>query len=66
MLYNKLQNRTQELRITKAAAVGNVRVIDFAMIPEKRIKPRTKNILIFSFGYWSDFGCVLCLYDAYV
>ncbi len=48
MLYNRLQNRTQELRITKAATVGNVRVIDFAMIPEEHIKPRTKNILIFS------------------
>ena len=48
MLYNRLQNRTQELRITKAATVGNVRAIDFAMIPEKHIKPKTKNILIFS------------------
>jgi len=40
VLYTKLLNIAQELRVVKAGTVGNVRVIDYALVPEHPIKPK--------------------------
>lgn len=38
-LYTALLNSAQQLRLVKAGKVGNVRLVDAAMVPEKPIKP---------------------------
>ncbi|MBB3189403.1 tyrosine-protein kinase Etk/Wzc [Halomonas cerina] len=45
-IYVQLLNRMQELNIAKAATVGNVRIIDFAMVRPSPIKPKTALIVI--------------------
>ncbi|MDN3555269.1 polysaccharide biosynthesis tyrosine autokinase [Halomonas maura] len=45
-IYVQLLNRMQELNIAKAATVGNVRIIDFAMVKPWPIKPRPALILV--------------------
>lgn len=45
-IYVQLLNRMQELNIAKAATIGNVRVIDFAMVKSFPIEPRTALIVI--------------------
>ncbi len=45
-IYVQLLNRMQELNIAKAATVGNVRVIDFAMVRSSPIEPKPALILI--------------------
>lgn len=39
-LYTTLLNNAQTLRVAKAGTVGDVRIIDYAVIPDKPIKPR--------------------------
>ncbi len=48
LLYNKLLNTTQELRVAKAGTVGNVRVIDYAVVPNKPIMPKTNLAVLLS------------------
>jgi len=38
-LYTSLMNSAQELKVVKAGAVGNVRIVDYAVIPNKPVKP---------------------------
>jgi len=45
-LYTFLLNKTQELKVVEAGTVGNVRILDFALIPYKPIKPKKAMILI--------------------
>ncbi|PMR76975.1 polysaccharide biosynthesis tyrosine autokinase [Billgrantia endophytica] len=45
-IYVQLLNRMQELNIAKAATVGNVRIIDFAVVAPGQIKPRSALIVI--------------------
>ncbi|WP_246403652.1 polysaccharide biosynthesis tyrosine autokinase [Halomonas stenophila] len=45
-IYVQLLNRMQELNIAKAATVGNVRIIDFAMVKPWPIKPRPALIMV--------------------
>ncbi len=47
-LYTVLLNNAQELRVVKAGTVGNVRVVDYAVIPYKPLKPKKKLILVVS------------------
>jgi tyrosine-protein kinase Etk/Wzc len=47
-LYMSLLNAAQELRVVKAGTVGNVRVVDHAVVPYEPIKPKTKLILLLS------------------
>ncbi|WP_416137154.1 polysaccharide biosynthesis tyrosine autokinase [Halomonas sp. HK25] len=47
-IYVQLLNRMQELNIAKAATVGNVRVIDFAVTRSSPIKPKSALIVIIS------------------
>ncbi|CAB3777110.1 Tyrosine-protein kinase wzc [Paraburkholderia ultramafica] len=39
-LYTKLLDSTQQLRVLKAGQLGNVRTVDYAVIPEKPVKPK--------------------------
>lgn len=47
-LYTRLQNRFQELKVTKAGAVGDARIIDSAVLPEVAIAPNVakSNVMI--------------------
>jgi len=44
-LYTSLMNSAQELKVVKAGAVGNVRIVDYAMMPDKPVKPK-KSLII--------------------
>lgn len=44
-LYTSLMNRAQELRVVKAGTIGNVRIVDPAVLPVKPIWPNTKLVL---------------------
>jgi tyrosine-protein kinase Etk/Wzc len=47
-LYTSLLNTAQELRVMKAGTVGNVRVVDYAVMPSWPIAPRKSRILLLS------------------
>jgi tyrosine-protein kinase Etk/Wzc len=44
-LYTTLLNNAQTLRVAKAGTVGDVRVIDYAVLPDKAIKPNKMLIM---------------------
>jgi tyrosine-protein kinase Etk/Wzc len=44
-LYTTLLNHAQTIRVAKAGTVGNVRIIDYAMLPDEPIKPRKPLII---------------------
>ena len=48
-LYTALLNNTQTLRVSKAGTVGNVRIIDYAVLPTEPIKPKKALIVAVSF-----------------
>ena len=48
-LYTTLLNTSQTLRVSKAGTVGNVRIIDYAVLPTKPIKPKKALIVAVSF-----------------
>src|SRR5690606_27747125 len=39
-LYISLLNNAQQLRLAEAGTIGNVRIIDFAVLPERPVKPK--------------------------
>lgn len=47
-LYTSLLNSAQELQITRAGTIGNVRIIDLGVQPEEAAKPRTGLVLALS------------------
>ncbi len=47
-LYTSLLSTAQELRVVKAGTVGNVRVVDWAVVPTSPIKPNRMMILLMS------------------
>lgn len=47
-LYTSLLNTAQELRVMKAGTVGNVRVIDYAIVPARPFKPSRSRIVLLS------------------
>ncbi|SIT42821.1 putative tyrosine-protein kinase EpsB [Paraburkholderia ribeironis] len=47
-LYTSLLNRAQELRVAKAAQAGNIRVVDYALAPNKPVKPKVPLVLAVS------------------
>lgn len=55
-IYVQLLNRSQELEILKAATVGNIRIIDYAIVDNIPIKPQKKLIVILSVLLGSMFG----------
>jgi tyrosine-protein kinase Etk/Wzc len=48
-LYTILLNNSQTLRVAKAGAVADVRIIDYAVLPTLPIKPKKALIIAFSF-----------------
>ena len=48
-LYTALLNNTQTLRVSKAGTVGNVRIIDYAVLPDAPIKPKKPLIVAVAF-----------------
>lgn len=46
ILYSKLLNTAQELKVAKAGTVGNVRVIDYGFRPSDPVKPNKKAIVL--------------------
>jgi len=44
-LYTSLMNSAQELKVVKAGAVGNVRIVDYAVMPGEPVKPKKKFII---------------------
>ena len=47
-LYTALLNKTQTLNVSKASTVGNVRIVDYAVLPKKPIKPQKTLIVAVS------------------
>jgi tyrosine-protein kinase Etk/Wzc len=47
-IYVQLINKSQELEILKAGTVGNVRIIDDALVAPKPVKPRARLVLALS------------------
>lgn len=45
-LYNTLFDKAQALKVTKAGTVGDVRVIDYAIVPNIPIKPKKEFIIV--------------------
>ncbi|OWV06192.1 MULTISPECIES: polysaccharide biosynthesis tyrosine autokinase [unclassified Fibrobacter] len=45
-IYNTMLNNIQQLRVVRAGEVGNVRVVDYAMVEDRPSKPKKLNILI--------------------
>ena len=45
-IYTTMLNNIQQLRVVRAGEVGNVRVVDYAMVEDRPSKPKKLNILI--------------------
>ena len=45
-LYTELLNSAQELKLVKAGALANVRVVDYALVPTKSIKPNKAMVIV--------------------
>ncbi|OTG80214.1 tyrosine protein kinase [Acinetobacter sp. ANC 5054] len=60
-LYTSLLNSYQQLKIVKAGEIGNVRIIDTAVEPEKPIKPKKLIILILSMFVGGFIGVLIAL-----
>jgi len=58
-LYTFLLNKTQELNVVKAGTVGNVRILDFALLPYQAIKPKKSLILVLGLFVGLFLGVVL-------
>ncbi|MCK5830660.1 MAG: polysaccharide biosynthesis tyrosine autokinase [Methylococcales bacterium] len=61
-LYTALLNQLQTIKVTKAGTVGNVRIIDYAVLPTIPVKP--KKILIVAIAL--IFGFVLGIATAFI
>ncbi|OIO66658.1 MAG: hypothetical protein AUJ56_11975 [Zetaproteobacteria bacterium CG1_02_49_23] len=48
-LYTFLLNKTQELKVVEAGTVGNVRVLDYAVLPYQPVKPKKMLITVLGF-----------------
>lgn len=61
-LYTALLNSYQQLRIAKAGEIGNVRVVDTAVLPIEPIKPKKLQILILAIFLGGFLGTLLALF----
>lgn len=55
-IYTTLLNSAQELQVAKAGTVGNVRIIDYPMVPEKKSKPKAAIVGLLSVVIGIGFG----------
>lgn len=60
-LYTALLNSYQQLKISEAGEIGNVRVIDHAVEPVKPVKPRSLIVLILSIFVGGFIGVLIAL-----
>ncbi|OTG93185.1 tyrosine protein kinase [Acinetobacter sp. ANC 4654] len=60
-LYTALLNSYQQLRIAKAGEIGNVRIVDTAVLPISPIKPKKLQILILAIFLGGFLGTLLAL-----
>lgn len=60
-LYTALLNSYQQLRIAKAGEIGNVRIVDTAVLPIEPIKPQKLQILILAIFLGGFLGTLLAL-----
>ena len=60
-LYTALLNSYQQLRIAKAGEIGNVRIVDTAILPIEPIKPKKLQILILAIFLGGFLGTLLAL-----
>lgn len=63
-IYTFLLTKHEEVRIAKAASVGNVKVIDYAVPPDKPFYPNKKKLLLFSI-FIGTFGGFLLAFVLY-
>lgn len=49
-LYTALLNSAQQLQVTKAGTVGDVRIIDYGLVPLRPVKPNKKLIVVLGLG----------------
>ncbi len=47
-LYVLLMNKAQELQVMKSGTIGNVRILDGALVPEEAVSPKTSKTLALS------------------
>jgi len=64
VVFMQLLNKQQELSINKASTVGNVRIVDSAMVLYKPISPKTAIIIIVSFLVGLIFSVIYTLMKA--
>ncbi|MFW2076082.1 GNVR domain-containing protein, partial [Acinetobacter gerneri] len=60
-LYTNLLNSYQQLKISEAGEIGNVRIIDNAVEPIKPIKPKKLIVLILSIFVGGFIGVLIAL-----
>ncbi|SAK72803.1 polysaccharide biosynthesis tyrosine autokinase [Caballeronia ptereochthonis] len=60
-LYTNLLDSTQQLRVLKAGQLGNVRTVDYAVIPEKPVAPKKALTIALSLVFGFMAGCALAL-----
>ncbi|ATA18625.1 tyrosine-protein kinase Wzc [Gibbsiella quercinecans] len=60
-IYMQLLNKQQELSINKASTVGNVRIVDQAMVANKPVQPKTVVIIFISFVLGGIFSILYVL-----
>jgi tyrosine-protein kinase Etk/Wzc len=60
-IYTQMLSNAQELRVAKAGAVGNVRIVDEAAVADAPIAPRKGMILVLSAFLGGFGGCALVL-----
>lgn len=60
-LYMKLLDSTQQLRVLKAGQLGNVRTVDFAVVPEKPVRPKKLLVIPLAAALGLLVGCVFAL-----
>jgi tyrosine-protein kinase Etk/Wzc len=60
-LYMLLLNKSQELKVTKAGTLGNVRIVDEAVVGSLPIKPKRGRIVLLSLLLGLIFGVVIAV-----
>ncbi|HKT98701.1 MAG TPA: polysaccharide biosynthesis tyrosine autokinase [Paraburkholderia sp.] len=60
-LYMKLLDSTQQLRVLKAGQLGNVRTVDFAVVPEKPVRPKKLLVIPLAAVLGLLIGCIFAL-----
>lgn len=60
-LYMKLLDSTEQLRVLKAGQLGNVRTVDFAVVPEQPVRPMKILVTALALMLGLVLGCVVAL-----